>query len=66
MLQYIVEHCEGNCLNVEQMTVSLLESELLFLNCEAGAYELEGDIASTPLPVQPNTLSRLGLCAAHS
>ena len=43
------------------MTVSLLESELLFLNSEEGAYELEGDIASTTLPTSLSESIRLRL-----
>ena len=45
----------------EQMTAGLLESELLFLNSEEGAYELEGDIASTPLPTSLSESIRLRL-----
>ena len=41
--------------------MSLLESEMLFLNLEAGAYELEGDIASTPLPTSLSESIRLRL-----
>ena len=41
--------------------MSLLESELLFLNSEAGEYELEGDIASTHLPTSLSQSIRLRL-----
>ena len=41
--------------------MSLLESEMLFLNSEAGEYELEGDIASTPLPTSLSESIRLRL-----
>ena len=33
-------HSEGLCLNIEQLAVALVESELLFLNSE-GVFELE-------------------------
>ena len=31
VLDYLVAHCEGVCLNIEQMTTAFVESELLFL-----------------------------------
>ena len=48
------------------MTVSLLESELLFLNSEEGAYELEGDIASTTLPTSLSESIRLRLAKVRA
>ena len=46
--------------------MSLLESEMLFLNLEAGAYELEGDIASTTLPTSLSESIRLRLAKVRS
>ena len=31
VLDYLVAHCEGVCLNIEQMATAFVESELLFL-----------------------------------
>ena len=40
---------QGVALNVEQMVVAFLESELLFLS-DGGVFELEGEIGTIKLP----------------
>ena len=42
---YILAHCAGNPLQIEQMTTSLFSSNVLFLN-DKEVYECEGDIDS--------------------
>ena len=62
VLDYLVAHCEGVCLNIEQMTNAIIESELLFLTGD-GVYELEGDIGKIALPTNLAESIRLRLAA---
>ena len=49
VVAFIVEHCGGVPLHVDQMTTAFVESNLLFLG-DDGAYELEGSLESLKLP----------------
>ena len=50
VITHIVEHTGGVPLQIEMMTKSLIESNLLFLDATSRAYELEGSLESLSLP----------------
>ena len=61
---FVLEHCGGVALHLQQMVKAFLDSNLLFLN-EDGTYELEGNLEELNLPTSLNGSIRLRLGAVR-
>ena len=61
---FVLEHCGGVALHLQQMVTAFLDSNLLFLN-EDGTYELEGNLEELNLPTSLNGSIRLRLGAVR-
>ena len=63
-VQYVIEHCGGNALSIEQMVSALVDSNLLYLS-DDGTYEVEGELETLALPTTLEDSIRLRLLAVH-